>query len=460
MNFLWGVATSSHQIEGHNKHNDWWAWEAEGNIDGGVRSGAATDHVHRFREDLALAKSLGVTSYRFSFEWSRFEPAQGEWKEDAVRWYSALLDECESLGLVPMATLSHFTLPKWLADKGGFSSDDSVEAFALFTRKIAQTFGSRIPLWCTINEPMVLVSGAYLGRFMPPGEHRPKLASKACHNLLKAHVLAYDILKCGIKLRTGPFKDMPLMVGFAHNMLDFKPERKLHPIERALAPIFSRVYNDAWLEAVNGEKQNFGCLGVFPKAKEVKIARGRKTYDFIGLNYYTKAYIQWRPRTQSKERDPKIPIGLSFARRKETASDLGWAIHPKGLTKMLEKLRRFSCPIFITENGIADADDALRSTYLETHIERVKLAKESGLDIRGYYHWSLIDNFEWVKGFWPRFGLFSVDYETFERKARPSAKIYASLIALTFASRKPAKENLNQEVVGANRPPAAALTQP
>lgn len=426
--FLWGVATSSHQIEGDNIHNDWWAWEADGRIDGGVRSGKAADHWNRMREDLELAAGLGLNTYRFSFEWSRFEPKQGEWSTEAVEWYTRLLDVCDEFGLLPMATLHHFTTPKWLADKGGFAADEAPQAFAEFTRKIARTFGPRIPLWCTINEPMVLMSGAYIGRFMPPGEHRPQDASKACYNLLRSHVLAYDILKKEITRRTGPFKDHALMVGFAHNMLFFKPERRGHLIERILAKIMWAKYNNAWLRAVNGERQSFGFPGVLPNPRELKSARGRRTYDFIGVNYYTKAYVQWKPRTQAKERDPNVPIGMSFARRLETASDLGWAIYPKGFGRILETLRRYDAPIYITENGIADQHDLQRDEYIRAHLRQIAGAIEDGLDIRGYYHWSLIDNFEWIKGFGPRFGLYHVNYETFQRTERPSAETYRTIV--------------------------------
>lgn len=440
--FLWGVATSSHQIEGGNVHNDWWAWELDGRIDGGVRSGLAADHWNRMREDLLLAKSLGLNTYRFSFEWSRFEPEEGAWSEQAVEWYSNLLSTCEELGLLPMATLHHFTTPKWLSERGGFSSDESAPAFAAFTKRIAKAFGARIPLWCTINEPIVLMSGAYLGRFMPPGEHRPREASKCCYNLLRAHVLAYDILKKDITHRTGPFREHPLMVGFAHNFLVFKPERKTHLLERLLAKIFNSRYNNAWLKAVNGERQAFGVPGVFRSPKQLMSARGRRTFDFIGVNYYTKAYVQWRPRTQSKVRDPNTPIGLSFARRKESASDLGWAIYPKGFGMVLESLRKYRSPIYVTENGIADSHDAKRADYLRLHIEKLANAVDSGLDIRGYYHWSLIDNFEWIKGFGPRFGLFSVNYVTFERSERPSANIYRTIVN-HHAGRKPSRDVLS-----------------
>lgn len=435
--FLWGAATSSHQVEGHNKHNDWWAWETKGKVDGGVKSGPAADHRTHFRTDLALAKSLGLNSYRFSFEWSRFEPEEGKWDQAAVDWYLELIAECERLDLVPMATLHHFTLPHWLAEQGGFSGEAAPKKFASYVERIAKIFGSRIPLWCTVNEPMVLVAGSYLGGFMPPGEYQPRSASRASYNLLRAHVLAYDILRARGSKREGPFKDRPLEVGFAHNMLHFQPERKWHPVEHGIAKALSFVYNESWLKAVNGERQAFGLPGVFPFAPQLASARGRRTFDFIGLNYYTKAYVQWRPRTQAKESVPELPVGISFARRKETASDLGWAVHPWGLRVVLEKLRRFRSPIYITENGIADADDDLRSEYIHGHLSELATAKKSGLDIRGYYHWSLIDNFEWIKGFWPRFGLCEVDYETFARVPRPSANFLKSIIEAHPGGRAP-----------------------
>ncbi len=427
--FLWGAATSSHQIEGYNEKNDWWNWESQGHIDGGVRSGAATDHWNRYKEDLKLAADLGLNSYRFSIEWSRIEPKEGKWDSEALDWYEALIAECEKNKLLPMATLHHFTSPLWFAEKGGFSFAGSPAYFAQYVKKIVHRLGSRVPLWCTINEPMVLTAGTYLGKFMPPAEFSPHKASLACRNLLKAHVLAYDIIHSDTPVRKGLWKDHPLQVGIAHNMLDFLPDRKWHPIERVLVQILRRFYNRAWLDAVTGRKQHFGVLGLVPKAKPVKKALGRNTVDFIGINYYTKAYVQWRPKAPAQERPPELPIGITFARRKETVSDLDWAIHPAGLSRMIRFVRRYGLPIYITENGIADREDQLRPEFLKSHIEVLEKALLEGTDIRGYYYWSLLDNFEWVKGFGPRFGLYHVDYETFQRTPTRSARVYQKIIA-------------------------------
>lgn len=426
--FLWGAATSGHQIEGHNVHSDWWAWEKQGNIEGGVDSGAATDHWNRCEEDLKLAASLGLNSYRFSVEWSRIEPAEGAWEETALDWYERLIGICETLGLLPMLTLHHFTLPRWVAEQGGFASPRTPALFLRFVQKVHARFGSRIPVWCTINEPVVLALGCYVGRFMPPGEFAPAKASHALAHLLRAHVLAYDFIHQNAPKREGPFADHPLQVGIAHNMLQFLPDRAWHPIERLLAQQFHQFYNRSFLDAVTGEKQRFRVPGLIPAAPQVTEAHGRRTVDFIGVNYYTKAYVQWRPSAPAAERPPELPIGVTFARRHETVSDVGWAVFPEGFRYVLDVVSRYRLPVFVTENGIADKDDAHRAEYLRLHLREVEAARDRGVDIRGYYYWSLLDNFEWVKGFGPRFGLFEVNYETFERKRRPSADVFAQLI--------------------------------
>jgi beta-glucosidase len=426
--FLWGAATSSHQIEGHNERNDWWAWEAKGNIEGGARSGAATDHFHRFREDLRLAAELGLTSYRFSVEWSRIEPEEGRFDPDAIEWYRELIAECERHGLLPMLTLHHFTCPQWLAEQGSFAWDGAPERFARYVRKIVEELGARVPLWCTINEPGVLVVGAYLARIMPPARFSKEEAANACRNLLRAHALAYDIIHAPGGERSGPWKDHPVQVGLAHNMLDFCADRWWDPREQLLARFIGNFYNRSWLDAVTGRKQRFGVPGILPSPPEVTEARGRRTVDFIGVNYYTKGYVQWRRNRPSQGISTPLPVNVAFARPREAQSDLGWAIHPKGFGRVLRLAASYGLPLYVTENGIADREDAHRAEYLRLHIEELQGLRSEGLDIRGYYHWSLLDNFEWVKGFGPCFGLYAVDYATFDRTPRQSALTYREII--------------------------------
>lgn len=427
--FLWGAATSSHQIEGYNEKNDWWAWELEGNIEGGARSGAATDHWNRFREDIKLAADLGLNSYRFSLEWSRVEPDDGEWSREAFDWYKELISECEKNGLVPMLTLHHFTSPQWFALKGGFAWSGAPDCFARYVRRVARELGARVPLWCTFNEPMVLIVGSYLAKFMPPAEFSPQKASQACRNILESHVMAYDLLHAEIRERSGPWKSRPIGVGIAHNLLDFQADRKWHPLELLITKVLSRFYNQAWLDAITGKRQAFGIPGLIPKPKPVIAALDRLTCDFIGVNYYTKAYVKWRPKESMEGTPIGIPFGLAFSKQNESASDLGWAIHPSGFGRVLNFVARYQLPIYITENGIADREDRVREDFISSHLREVASAIERGIDVRGYYHWSLLDNFEWIKGFGPRFGLYAVNYENFARRKTTSAESLEKIIS-------------------------------
>lgn len=427
--FLWGAATSSHQIEGYNDKNDWAQWENKGRTKNGIRSGAATDHLNRFREDIRLAAELGLNSYRFSIEWSRLEPEEDQWDSVALNWYLQLIHECEQVGLIPMLTLHHFTSPKWFADKGGFTWEKSPERFAKLVKYIARNLGPSIPLWCTFNEPMVLILGTYIGTLMPPGDFSPKKASLAFYHILQAHVFAYDILHSEISQRRGPWAHHPIQVCIAHNMLDFIPQRIWHPIDHLLCILLRRFYNQAWLDAITGRKQNFGMFGIIPSPPCVKKALGRHTIDFIGVNYYTNVYIEWsREKNAENTLEKNIPFKINFSKNKKTISDLGWEIHPTGLTNILKLVSRYNLPIMITENGIADQSDKLRSDFLLCHLKEIALAIKQGIDIRGYYYWSLLDNFEWNDGFEPRFGLYKVDYATFSRTTTASALLYKEII--------------------------------
>lgn len=434
VSFLWGAATSSHQVEGNNVHNDWWQWEQEGNIEGGEGSGVACDHWNRFEEDLRLAQEMGLNSYRFSIEWSRIEPEQGKWDTAALDWYAGLVAECEKRGLIPMATLNHFTVPKWVAAQGGFVSEHTPGLFGGYVKKVIARFGSRVPLWCTLNEPNTLAVGAYLGCYMPPAKYDPRRVSAATRNLLRAHVQAYDLLHGRITDRQGPWRSHPLAVGIAHNMIDFVPLRPWNPIEALFSRMFRRFYNQTWPDAVTGRKQHFGATGLVPYAPQVTQARGRRTVEFLGINYYTRVYVSCFPlqgpggQGAGFPAKSSLPIGVTFSRPTDETTELGWVIHPRGLGRMIRFLKRYKTPLYITENGIADSRDEQRPHYLVDHLKEVAREIQRGADIRGYYHWSLLDNFEWVKGFGPRFGLLKVDYSTQSREMRPSSRFYREII--------------------------------
>lgn len=429
-NFLWGVATSSHQIEGNNKNNDWWLWEEMGKLENGVRSGRATDHWNRFREDIYLAKQLGVNSYRFSIEWSRVEPEERRWDDSAWEWYNDLIAECEKHKIAPMLTLHHFTSPLWFSKQDLFVNNSGPGKFLFFVDRVIEKLGPRIPLWCVINEPVVFAIGTYVGRFMPPAEFAPEKATRTLRNLLICQYRAYNKIHSVLaNNRSGPFKHMSLMVGCAHNMIDFRPHRRYHLVDAALARMAHNFYNWSWLDAVTGKKQHFGLPIFFPRMRQVKEIKGKACVDFIGVNYYTKAYLRWRPDNDCEGQVEEWPIGVYFHRRRDRVSDLGWAVSAKGLKRLLSGVSSYGLPIIITENGIADADDSLREDYIREHISRIAECLDQGIDIRGYYHWSLIDNFEWIKGFKPRFGLYRVDYDDYSRHARPSVDTYRTIIS-------------------------------
>jgi beta-glucosidase len=425
--FLWGAATSSHQVEGNNFYNDWWAWEQLGKVEHKEVSGRSTDHWHLFREDLKYAQELGLNAYRFSIEWSRWERTEGKWDPLAIEWYRELINECEKNRLKPMVTLHHFTSPLWFSDQGGFLNPDSPRKFLRFVKKVIEELGDKIPLWCTFNEPMVLAVGQYLGGFMPPGYFQPERVSQVCYHLLKAHVGAYDLIHRQVLRRTGPWRNDPLEVGIANNMVDFSPSRRWHPFETGLAHLCWSFFNRSWWDATLGRRQHFTIPWLIPNPPQVTEALGRITSDFLGINYYTKGYLNWRPLSEIQE---DFPIQIKFFKKGEPKSDLDWAIHSQGLGKMIRLAKSYGLPIYITENGIADAKDIERSQYILSHLKEVAREIAEGAPVRGYFYWSLLDNFEWIKGYGPRFGLLSVDYTSFRREIRDSARFYSRIIAM------------------------------
>lgn len=417
--FLWGAATSAHQVEGGNSGNDWWDWELAGRVEGGETSGLAADHWNRFREDLKLAREIGLGAYRFSVEWSRIEPEEGRFDEEALARYGEILDACHENGLIPMVTLHHFTNPRWFAAKGGFENPESPLWFERFTKKVLKAFGSRVRLWITFNEPMVYTVGAYVAGFMPPGKNK-KAVPRVLANLLRAHVRAYRAIH-----EAG----QGMEVGVACNLQDFAPARAWHPMERVLTRVFDRFFNQAWIDAMLGRKPKFGVIGLTRKMEPVPEALGFRSCDFIGLNFYNKSYVNWMPKDVSEGCPPGAMVGVTFARKGETASDVGWASNPEGFARILRRLGRLGLPVYVTENGIADRKDSLRADYLRAHLGAMKEVVRAGeCDLRGYFHWSLLDNFEWIKGYGPRFGLIAVDYSTQTRRVRDSAKTYRALM--------------------------------
>ena len=418
-NFKWCVATAAHQIEGGNENNDWWEWENlfPSKIKNGDRSELATDHWNRIPEDTKLLNDLGVQQYRFSIEWSRIETSEGVFNQEAINHYKMELAELKKYGIAPMVTLHHFTSPIWFSHQGGWANSHSPKQFLSFVKYVRQQLGESVQFWITFNEPMVMIGGGYIDGIFPPGIKDWNKAVAPLRNILLAHAMAYKELH----------KNTDAMVGIAHHLRVMDPFNKLNPVDWYLAQKLSNAFNWAFVDALKDGKISL-TIPTIIKYKEV-LPELKDTQDFIGVNYYSRDLIQFTPK-----KNPAVTIKVND---KNSISDLGWEIYPQGIYAILKTIhKKFpNLPIFITENGIADQNDSKRSDFLIQHLKYVHQAIADGINVQGYCHWSLIDNFEWAQGFDPRFGLYEVDYKTFKRTPRKSALLYQKIIsknALTF----------------------------
>jgi beta-glucosidase len=410
MSFLWGVSTSSYQVEGAAE-NDWTEWERQERLKvRGQRCGQASGHRERWRADFALLPSLGANSYRFSVERSAIEPEPGFFSEDALRAERDRVDSLGRLGIEPVVTLHHFTHPQWFWARGGWENPDSVAAFRRYAAVVADALGARARIWVTLNEPIVFLLGGYIGGLIPPGHRSFAAAARALEHLLRAHIEAAAVLKERIP---------GCHVGIAHNMLDFAPDRRESALDRRLARAGERLYNLALLEAMATGRMDWSFPG--EGRARIEVPGFPASNDFVGVNYYSRVHIRFRG----------VPgaVGQFLYRDPESRglTDTGWEIHPQGFDRVLRQAGEAGRPILVTENGIATQNDGLRRDFLREHALVLAHRLEAGAPIRGYFYWSLIDNFEWLEGFRPRFGLFEVDYATFARRRRPSADVFAEL---------------------------------
>jgi len=406
--FLWGSATSSHQVEGGNTANDWWAWESEpGHIRDGSRSGDAAGWWRgKAEDDLALAAELGQNAHRFSIEWSRIEPEPGRYDDRAIERYAEIFTHARRLGLVCMVTLYHFTLPMWAARGGGWLNRALPRRFASFAAHVGARLGAQVDLWATINEPSVLAIMAYGGTRWPPGLNRLGAALRVQAALLEAHALAASALR-------GASAGIP--VGIVLNMPLIEPARRAHPLDRAVAKLQDWVSNGSIIAAL--ESGRFG----FPIVRARQRIEGlERSFDWLGVNYYGRLAARFDLRSRELARHVQRPTVRS--------EWIDWG-EPcaRGLGDQLLRLSRFGKPLYVTENGVYDNTDELRPRYLVDHVRAVLDASARGADVRGYFHWSLIDNFEWTEGWSTRFGLIEMDPVSGRRTPRRSAEIYAEI---------------------------------
>lgn len=401
--FLWGAAVAAHQVEG-GQHNQWSVWELEnakslatqaqyhysdldnwGDIQKLAKtpanyiSGNAVYHKKLYTKDFDLLQHMDMNAFRFSLEWSRLEPEQGAWSVEAVEYYKNYFAELHKRGIEPVVTLFHFTLPTWFAALGGFEKHANIKYFVRFAEKVIDTFGKEFKYVITINEPEVYAEESYFSAHWPPQRHKFWLALRVYSNLARAHNRVADVFHK---------KSRRYKVSIAKHCSN------IYPGDDARLTVWS-AHVGSWL------MHNYWLNKVM------------RHCDYIGVNYYASVRI----------------YGYRMHNPNERVNDMGWDMQPGDIQHVLERLsEKYHKPILITENGLCDADDSDRQWWLTETIMGMQKAMRNGVELLGYIHWSLLDNFEWDKGRWPRFGLASVDYRTMQRTLRPSAKWFGNLI--------------------------------
>ncbi len=390
-NFLWGAATSSYQVEGGNKRADWWPWEK---LAGKELSGRACRHYELYQDDFDLAKKLHHNAHRFSVEWSRVEPEEGKFSRKEIKHYQDVVAALRARGLEPVVTLHHFTNPIWFAEAGSWVDPKAVDRFLRFCDVIVRALARDVRYWVTINEPTIYLSHAFILGVWPPQEKSFLKAAAVEEHLVSAHIKAHRLIHNIYRERGLPAP----AVSIAQHLMAFVPCKK--DLRNRLATYFrEQLFNMVLLDRLIAQK----------------------TLDFIGINYYSRQLVElgrwgadnWATDVCLKRHHPV------------KKNSLGWDIYPKGLYEVLVKLKKYNLPVMITENGICTLNDTMRWDYIREHLKSVHRAIQKGVRVTGYLHWALMDNFEWDKGFAPRFGLIDINYKTFKRTVRNSAKKYA-----------------------------------
>jgi beta-glucosidase len=407
--FLWGTATAGYQVEGDSANADYWAWEQQpGAVVDGQRSGRACEWwAGRWREDFDRAAADGHTALRLSVEWSRIEPSPARWDEDALDHYRQMVRGLRDRGLTPMVTLHHFASPQWLAERRAWETGEVVTLFERYARKVAAALGEHVGLWCTINEPNVFMYRSWAEGVLPPRKKDLGLALRVAANLVRAHAAAYQavhavqpLAQVGLPVHFRP--TIPAKPGFAPDEWAARTQFNL----------FSTSFTDA---LVTGRLRR-------PVGPSVPIPEAKGTQDFIGLQYYTADVVRF---------DLSNPIELfgrrSFPAGAEIDQASVYASYPPGFFMALRWARRQGLPVYVTENGIGDEADDLRRRFLVAHVRQMWRAVNFNWDVRGYFHWTLVDNFEWERGWSHRFGLYALDPDTQVRTPRPSSRLFSEI---------------------------------
>jgi len=393
--FYWGAATASYQVEGGIENTDWALAAREGRV---PECGRACDHYNRFQSDFDLAKELGHNAHRFSVEWARIEPEEGKFDEEAIEHYRQVLQALRERGIEPFITIWHFTLPLWFSQTGGFERKDASYIFARYCGFVAEKLGDLCTNFSTINEPSVYASNGWLRGSWPPfkrfaltdlvaitnsGNSFESKAEKQFRNLR----MYFKVMKTLAHAHNQAYRQIKSVrpeanVNFVHHVIVFDAD--WNPFNK----IRAFVSNSLWTHRF--------------------MRRTHKHYDSIGLNYYF----------YTKYGDKRV----------WRKTDMDWNFAPENIYDALMMLKKYRKPIYISEAGVADAKDTGRAEYITRQIEGTLKAINDGVDVRSHIYWSLLDNYEWALGFEKRFGLIEVDYQTLERKIRPSAYVYKQII--------------------------------
>lgn len=406
--FLWGTATAAHQIEGGNTNNNWWLFEKKGKIKNNDSALIACDHWNRYKQDFDLLKKLNCNAYRMSIEWSRVFPQPGTLDKKALDHYVTMIDELLKRKVTPFVTLFHFTLPIWWCNEGGLLNRDRehLEHFSQFCRVLATTFKGKVKYWNSINEPSIVMLG-YLTDMFAPGEKNIAKAIKALGTVMLMHAIAYHTIKS---------VDPYAKVGIVHNVQIPMPYNPKSIMDNLLAKFVDYLFNGAIIRALQSGKLPFQ---IFSRHNELV-----NSNDFIGLNFYNFIRVSLKLKDLATSATDNPLCGTD-----KLCAGLGWEPYPEGFYLAIKRMHHAfpNLPMYITENGIGTDNDAWRQNVLIDHLKMMHKALQEGIDIKGYFYWSLIDNFEWAQGYMSRFGLVAVDFKTQKRTIKPSGKLYAQI---------------------------------
>jgi beta-glucosidase len=411
--FLWGVSTAAHQVEGGNFNNQWWAWERAGRVKTGDCCGTACDWWNNAERDFDLARELGINAIRLSIEWSRLEPQPGVYDGDAFRRYRQIITGLAQRGIHPIVCFHHFTHPLWIEEAGGFLSPDAAVHVERFVRRAIAEIGDLCRHWVTLNEPNVYAALGYvLGEFPPGQKGQIRSALAVIRGMAQAHARAYHAIH---ELQPDA------QVGWAHNYVVFTPANPASVLDKWVTALVNELFNESFIRLLDPE-----ALSVPLKLLHGEFRDAQSTFDFVGLNVYSRFHVafDWRLPLQMCARvfvPPHVPQGDRGAEQ-----PYGEA-YPGAIRSAVSRVAKLGKPIYILENGVPDAEDRIRPWLIVNALKEVHGLIEQGTDIRGYFHWSLTDNFEWSEGWGLRFGLVALDRETQIRTIRNSGHLYASI---------------------------------